>query len=138
MTQNRFSFFHTIYKDMLLDCPRYKVQCLKMSNTLNVLDHQLVSPQLKVFALSLMSCQPVLISTRQSKVQTSGLCKLSASGDCVSLSAISVLCRFGRLLCGPEASGPAFVSSHLLCTSSESGLSPAVSPLSLGGSAAPG
>lgn len=79
-----------------------------------------------------MCCQSVLILTHLSKVQseTGSHCKLSASSDCVSLSAISALCYCWLLLYGLEAPGYAFVSSHHLCISTELVLLPAVSPLS--------
>lgn len=82
-----------------------------------------------------MCCQSVLILTHLSKVhsQTGSHCKLSALCDCVSLSAISFLSYWWLLLYGPEAPGPAFVSSHPLCISTEPVLSLAVSRLSLGG-----
>lgn len=82
-----------------------------------------------------MCCQSVLILTHRSKVhsQTGSHCKLSALGDCVSLSAICVLCCCWLQLYGPEAPGPAFVSSHPLCTSTEPVLSATISLLSLRG-----
>ena len=82
-----------------------------------------------------MCCQSVLILTHRSKVHshTGSHCKLSALSDCVSLSAICVLCCCWLLLYGPEAPGPAFVSSHPLCTSTEPVLSATISLLSLRG-----